>query len=52
MIYFIPALLVCFSFSNAVLPYKVLSLYGIPDKYIGAISTTYENNIAVVKAGK
>ena len=30
---------------------KVLSLYGIPDKYIKAICATYENNTAAVKVG-
>jgi hypothetical protein len=30
---------------------KVLSLYGIPDKYIKVISAMYENNTASVKVG-
>ena len=30
---------------------KVLSLYGIPDKYIKVISAMYENNTADVKVG-
>ena len=30
---------------------KVLSLHGIPDKYIKVISATYENNTAVVNLG-
>jgi len=30
---------------------KVLSLYGIPDKYIKEINAIYENNTAVVKVG-
>ena len=30
---------------------KVLSLYGIPDKYMKVISTMYENNTATVKIG-
>ena len=30
---------------------KVLSLYGIPDKYIKVISAIYENNTAAVKVG-
>ena len=30
---------------------KVLSLYGIPDKYIKVISAMYEKNIAVIKVG-
>ena len=30
---------------------KVLSLYGILDKYIKVISAMYENNIAAVKVG-
>ena len=30
---------------------KVLSLYGIPEKYIKMIYAMYENNTAAVKAG-
>ena len=30
---------------------KVLSLYGIPDKYIKVIRVIYENNTAAVKVG-
>ena len=30
---------------------KVLSLYGMPDKYIKVISAIYETNIAAVKVG-
>ena len=30
---------------------KVLSLYGIPDKYIEVIRAMYENNTAAVKVG-
>ena len=30
---------------------RVLSLYGIQDKYIKVISAMYENNTAVVKEG-
>ena len=30
---------------------KVLSLYGIPDKYIKVICAMYENNTAVIKVG-
>ena len=31
---------------------KVLSLYGIPEKYIKVICAIYENNIAAVKGRK
>ena len=30
---------------------KVLSLYGIPDKYIKVVSAMYENNTVAVKVG-
>ena len=40
-----------FSFVHRRALAKVLSLYGIPDKYIKVISARYENNTAAVKVG-
>jgi len=37
------------SFGTALV--KILSLYGITDKYINVFSATCENNTAAVKAG-